>query len=51
MDRIMKYVPLVVFLLWTFLVLNHMSRGLVWLPLLVMYLPLIPWMLMGGDDE
>ena len=36
----MKYAPRVMFLSWSILILNHMSRGLNWLPLCVVLIPL-----------
>ena len=42
MDKIMRvYMPILMLLLWTSLTLNHMMRGLNWMPLLFIFLPLI----------
>jgi len=51
MKKLITSIPIVVITLWTVLVLNHMSRGLMWYPLVVMYVVLIPWVMLGGEDE
>ena len=52
MNELAKYIPSVVLMLWTLLVLNHMSRDLNWMPLLAMYIPLLLWVIVGGlEDE
>tara|TARA_R100000808_G_C2121205_1_gene132457 strand:- start:719 stop:874 length:156 start_codon:yes stop_codon:yes gene_type:complete len=51
MKQVIKSFPIVILILWTVLVLNHMSRGLMWYPLVAMYVVLIPWAMMGGFDE
>ena len=38
---ILKYTPIFMTVLWSTLIINHMSRGLNWMPLTIMLLPLI----------